>query len=159
MVDESQTVAADTRNLGLRNVEVDVVGSEAHRGVAVEPAAEVVVVLQLCWRPCNFRKCQRSGVEVVLKLCGAAEIFTPVVALNAHNIVSLSFSLENFRHRVVVVNLLDGSIASDGGRLRDGVALIVVEVHTLAAGRHDDLVVLLCSFDAALFSAPRHYYR
>ena len=123
--------------------------------VCIQSAAEILKVFPVHWRPCNLRESNGTRIHHILHLGIGIHIFRPVVTLNAQDMMSQSQRLDGIRYRIIIIGRSQISRRTRNGyRLHLAVALIPVEIHTVAARRHDDIMLLHGSLDTSFRSTP-----
>ena len=138
------------------NVIVHAMTVEAHVCV-VDATFEVGVILAVEVSPTDFSHSQDARENHIVSLGLTIHIFRPRVALHAKHIFLLTHSHKSVGHWVVAIGFLERSAAADGNGLNLRVALISIEVHTVAGRSHNHAVVHQGSSNATIFATPAHH--
>ena len=106
-------------------------------------------------RPDGFGKGDLTREGTVLHQLRGVEVFGPEVGLCALDMVALVGG-NSLRDGVVVVDLLQRSIAADSHRLDLGVSLIMVDIEASTTWGHDHVMTHIGRLDTTIFATPAH---
>ena len=127
---------------------------QTHIGI-IQTAREVLEVAKSNRGPYCFSQSNLTREGTVLHQLGSVEVFCPEVGLRSLDVITLVCG-DCFGDRIVIVDLLQWSIAANTYGFDLCITLVVVDIETATPRGHDDIVTHISRLDTTIFTTPAH---
>ena len=127
---------------------------QTHIGI-IQTAREVLEVAKSNRGPYGFGQSNLTREGTILHQLRSIEILSPEVGLRSLDVMTLVCG-DRFGNRIVIVDLLQRSIAANTYGLDLCISLVVVDIETATPRGHDDIVTHISRLDASIFTTPAH---
>ena len=107
-------------------------------------------------RPYSFSQSDLTREGTVLHQLRSIEILSPKVGLRSLDVMTL-ICCDCFGDRIVIVDLLQRSIATNTYGLDLRITLVVVDIEPTTPWSHDDIVTHISRLDTTVFTTPAHH--